>query len=159
MQMTCQLSGTEPSFRENPSEIILLHSRVRNSKEFRLLPQESYVVYRVWKFSLLQKGNQTRKNKKRNKYKRIYNSIVTSNCICITFIHLVRKPCNQRPETTHIEPNVQESQGYSTKGHKWKTTPMGNLATNTLPWLLRTAPVRSIILQVSRLDVLKSAFL
>ena len=61
------MSGTEPSFRENPSEIILLHSRVRNSKEFRLLPQESYVVYRVWKFSLLQKGNQTRKNKKRNK--------------------------------------------------------------------------------------------
>ena len=108
------MSGTEPSFRENPSEIILLHSRVRNSKEFRLLPQESYVVYRVWKFSLLQKGNQTRKNKKRNKYKRIYNSIVTSNCICITFILLVRKPCNQRPETTHIEPKVQESQGYST---------------------------------------------
>ena len=108
------MSGTEPSFRENPSEIILLHSRVRNSKEFRLLPQESYVVYRVWKFSLLQKGNQTRKNKKERNRK---ESIIVSKpetCICITFILLVSKPCNQRPETTHIEPKVQESQGHST---------------------------------------------
>ena len=34
------LSGTEPSFRENPSEITLLYSRVRNKKEFRLLPRK-----------------------------------------------------------------------------------------------------------------------
>ena len=64
--------------------------------------------------SLLHKRSQTRKNKKERKIEIIQYNIVTKTCICITFILLVNKPCNQRPETTHIVPKVQESQGHST---------------------------------------------
>ena len=102
------MSGEVPSFIEIPLKLpcfMLERERGKNSTSPKV------TLCTACRISSVAKKKSNKKEQKEIEI--IQYSIATKLVFCITFILLVISLVTTRPETTHIVPKVQESQGHS----------------------------------------------